>query len=109
MVEMMALRRADGSRPFQGAKPPANLFDFEAQGVLGDDRLRRFQSRTCSGRFSSAATSGFRCRSPRTTGERDAPLADNRQSAQAETWPAILVWSECTYRRADRDQRVFGC
>ena len=41
---VMSLYRADGSPPFQGARPPAMIADFEAQCVLGDDRLWRFQS-----------------------------------------------------------------
>jgi SnoaL-like domain len=44
MVGVMSLYRADGSPPFQGARPPAMLADFEARCVLGDDRLWRFQS-----------------------------------------------------------------
>ncbi len=43
-VGVMSLYRADGSPPFQGARPPAMIADFEAQCVLGDDRLWRFQS-----------------------------------------------------------------
>jgi hypothetical protein len=39
----MSLYRVDGSPPFQGARPPAMIADFEAQCVLGDDRLWRFQ------------------------------------------------------------------
>jgi hypothetical protein len=39
-----ARHRADGSRPDQGAKPPVMIVDFEAQCVLGDDRLWRSQS-----------------------------------------------------------------
>jgi hypothetical protein len=35
----MSLYRADGNPPFQGARPPAMIADFEAQCVLGDDRL----------------------------------------------------------------------
>jgi hypothetical protein len=30
--------------PFQGARPPAMIADFEARCVLGDDRQWRFQS-----------------------------------------------------------------
>lgn len=44
MVGIMSLYRADGRSPFQGARPPAMIADFEAQCVLGDDRLWRFQS-----------------------------------------------------------------
>ena len=43
-VGVMCLYRADGSPPFQGARPPAMIADFEAQCVMGDDRLWRFQS-----------------------------------------------------------------
>ncbi len=43
-VGVMSLYRVDGSPPFQGARPPAMIADFEAQCVLGDDRLWRFQS-----------------------------------------------------------------
>jgi hypothetical protein len=43
-VGVMSLYRADGSPPFQGARPPELIADFEAQCVLGDDRLWRFQS-----------------------------------------------------------------
>jgi len=43
-VGVMSLYRADGSPPFQGARPPAMIADFEAQCVLGDDRVWRFQS-----------------------------------------------------------------
>ena len=38
------LPNADGRPPFQWTKPPAMVADFEAQCVLGDDRLWRFQS-----------------------------------------------------------------
>jgi hypothetical protein len=41
---VMSLYRADGRPPFRGAKPPAMIADFEAQCVLIDDRLWRFQS-----------------------------------------------------------------
>jgi SnoaL-like protein len=43
-VGVMSLYRADGSPPFQGARPPAMIADFEAQCVLGEDWLWRFQS-----------------------------------------------------------------
>src|SRR5467141_1721770 len=43
-VGVMSLYRADGNPPFQGARPPAMIADFEAQCVLGDDQLWRFQS-----------------------------------------------------------------
>jgi SnoaL-like domain len=41
---LMSLYRADGGSPFQGARPPAMLADFEARCVLGDDARWRFQS-----------------------------------------------------------------
>src|SRR5580704_5593448 len=44
MVGMMSLYRADGRSPFQGARPPAMIADFEARCVLGSDRRWRFQS-----------------------------------------------------------------
>jgi hypothetical protein len=44
MVGVMSLYRADGRSPFQGARPPAMIADFEARCVLGDDQLWRFQS-----------------------------------------------------------------
>jgi hypothetical protein len=44
MVGMMSLYRADGRSPFQGARPPAMIADFEARCVLGDDRVWRFHS-----------------------------------------------------------------
>jgi len=43
-VGVMSLYRADGRPPFQLARPPAMIADFEAQCVLGDDRLWRLQS-----------------------------------------------------------------
>jgi len=43
-VGVMSLYRADGRPPFRGSRPPALLADFEAQCVLGDDGLWRFQS-----------------------------------------------------------------
>jgi hypothetical protein len=43
-VGVMSLYRADGSPPFQGAKPPAMIADFEAQCVLADDGMWRFRS-----------------------------------------------------------------
>jgi len=43
-VGVMSLYRADGRPPFQGAKPPAMIADFEAQCVLADDRMWRFRS-----------------------------------------------------------------
>jgi len=43
-VGVMSLYRADGRPPFQWVRPPAMIADFEAQCVLGDDRLWRFQS-----------------------------------------------------------------
>ena len=44
MAGVMILYRADGRSPFQGARPPAMIADFEARCVLGDDRQWRFQS-----------------------------------------------------------------
>lgn len=44
MLGTMSLYRADGRSPFQGARPPAMIADFEARCVLGDDRRWRFQS-----------------------------------------------------------------
>ena len=44
IVGLMSLYRADGRSPFQGARPPAMIADFEARCVLGDDRQWRFQS-----------------------------------------------------------------
>jgi hypothetical protein len=41
---LMSLYRADGKSPFQGARPPAMIADFEARCVLGDDRRWRFSS-----------------------------------------------------------------
>jgi hypothetical protein len=41
---VMSLYRADGRPPFQLARPPAMIADFEAQCVLGDDGIWRFQS-----------------------------------------------------------------
>ena len=41
---LMTLYRADGKSPFQGARPPAMIADFEARCVFGDDRRWRFQS-----------------------------------------------------------------
>jgi hypothetical protein len=44
MVGIMALYRADGRSPFQGARPPAMIADFEAQCARVDDRPWRFRS-----------------------------------------------------------------
>ena len=41
---VMTLYRANGKSPFQGARPPAMIADFEAHCVLGDDRQWRFRS-----------------------------------------------------------------
>jgi len=41
---VMSLYRVDGSTPYQGSRPPAMIADFEAQCVIGDDRVWRFQS-----------------------------------------------------------------
>jgi hypothetical protein len=44
MLGVMSLYRADGKSPFQGARPPAMIADFEALCVLGEDRRWRFHS-----------------------------------------------------------------
>src|ERR1700722_16418549 len=44
MVGLMSLYRGDGSSPFQGARPPAMIADFEARCALGDDRRWRFRA-----------------------------------------------------------------
>jgi hypothetical protein len=44
ILGLMSLYRADGKSPFQGARPPAMIADFDARCVQGDDRLWRFQS-----------------------------------------------------------------
>lgn len=44
MLGLMTLYRADGKSPFQGARPPAMIADFDAQCVLGDDDRWRFRS-----------------------------------------------------------------
>ena len=41
---VMTLYRADGKSPFQGARPPAMIADFETRCVLGEDNRWRFQS-----------------------------------------------------------------
>ena len=42
---LMTLYRAGhGKSPFQGARPPAMIADFEARCVLGEDHRWRFQS-----------------------------------------------------------------
>jgi hypothetical protein len=41
---LMTLYRADGKSPFQGARPPAMIADFEAHCVLGEGDRWRFQS-----------------------------------------------------------------
>ena len=43
-IGLMTLYRADGKSPFQGARPPAMIADFEARCVLGEDDRWRFQS-----------------------------------------------------------------
>jgi len=43
-VGLMSLYRADGASPFQGARPPAMIADFDARCVLDDDRRWRFQA-----------------------------------------------------------------
>ena len=40
----MSLYRADGPPPIERMKPPAMIADFEAQCMLGDDQVWRFQS-----------------------------------------------------------------
>jgi len=44
MLGVMSLYLADGRPPFEKSTPPAMIADFEAQCVLGDDRLWRIQS-----------------------------------------------------------------
>jgi SnoaL-like domain len=44
MMGLMSLYRADGKSPFQGARPPAMIADFEAQCMLDDSCKWRFQS-----------------------------------------------------------------
>lgn len=44
MTGLMTLYRADGKSPFQGARPPAMIADFDARCVHGDDGQWRFQS-----------------------------------------------------------------
>ena len=44
MLGLMSLYRADGKSPFQGSRPPAMIADFEADCVLGDGLVWRFQS-----------------------------------------------------------------
>lgn len=44
MSGMMSLYRADGRPPILQAKPAALIADFEAQCVLGDEEMWRFQS-----------------------------------------------------------------
>jgi hypothetical protein len=44
LLGLMSLYRADGKSPFQGARPPAMIADFEARCVFGGDRRWRFQS-----------------------------------------------------------------
>jgi hypothetical protein len=44
VVGLMSLYRADGKSPFQGARSPSMIADFEARCVRGDDRRWRFQS-----------------------------------------------------------------
>ena len=41
---LMSLYRADGRSPFQGARPPAMIADFEARCVQDKDRHWRFRS-----------------------------------------------------------------
>ncbi len=44
MLGLMTLYRADGKSPFQGARPPAMIADFDAWCMLGDDETWRFRS-----------------------------------------------------------------
>ena len=44
ILGLMSLYRADGKSPFQGARPPAMIADFEALCVLRDNWSWRFQS-----------------------------------------------------------------
>lgn len=44
ILGVMSLYRADGKSPFQGARPPAMIADFEVRCVSGDNRSWRFQS-----------------------------------------------------------------
>jgi hypothetical protein len=44
MIGVMSLYRADGHPPILQAKPAAMIADFEAQCVLGEEQLWRFQS-----------------------------------------------------------------
>lgn len=41
---LMSLYRADGKSPFQGARPPAMIADFDARCALGKDGRWRFLS-----------------------------------------------------------------
>lgn len=43
-VGLMSLYRSDGRAPIQGVRPPAMIADFEAQCVLVDEGMWRFQS-----------------------------------------------------------------
>ena len=44
ILGLVSLYRAEGGSPFQGARPPAMIADFEARCVLGADRRWRFES-----------------------------------------------------------------
>ena len=44
ILGLMSLYRADGKSPFQGARPPAMIADFDALCVRGEDGRWRFQS-----------------------------------------------------------------
>jgi hypothetical protein len=46
ILGLMTLYRAHGESPFQGARPPAMIADFEARCRLGDDGSWRFRSHT---------------------------------------------------------------
>lgn len=44
IMGIMSLYRAEGGSPFQGARPPAMIADFDARCVLGSDRQWRFKT-----------------------------------------------------------------
>ena len=44
ILGLMTLYRADGKSPFQGARPPAMIADFDASCVLSDGDAWRFRS-----------------------------------------------------------------
>ena len=45
---LMSLYRADGKSPFQGARPPAMIADFDASCALGENGRWRFRSHVLS-------------------------------------------------------------